>query len=127
VIIQKEAGVMKRVFLLSSHPLFGQGVESLLRQETGLDIVGRETDVEKAIERIKELRPDVVIVDCAEPACDAMSVLMRIWREGLETKVLGLNLQDNTLCVYRGEQRVVKEMQYLIEAIEYNPLPAERR
>jgi two-component system response regulator DevR len=117
---------MKRVFLLSSHPLFGPGVESLLRQETGLDIVGRETDVEKAIERIRELRPDVVIVDCAEPACDAISVLMRIWREGLETKVLGLNLQDNTLCVYRGEQRIVKEVKDLVEAVESNLFYEER-
>jgi hypothetical protein len=49
-----------------------------------------------------------------------MSVLMRIWREGLETKVLGLNLQDNTLCVYRGEQRIVKEVKDLVEAIEQN-------
>jgi len=47
---QKEVGAMKHVFVLSSHPLFGQGVESLLRQEKGLEIVGRETDVDKAIE-----------------------------------------------------------------------------
>ena len=46
---QKEAGAMKSIFVLSSHPLFGQGVEILLRQEAGLDIVGRETNVDKAM------------------------------------------------------------------------------
>jgi DNA-binding NarL/FixJ family response regulator len=114
----KEAGAMKRVIILFSHPLFGQGVESLLRRETGLEIVGRETDANKVIERIKELRPDVVIVDSADPACDPMPVVMRILREGVGTKVIGLNLQDNTMCVYRGEQRVVKEVKDLVEAIE---------
>ncbi len=39
---------MKRIFMLSSHPLFSQGVESLLRREAELEIVGRETDADKS-------------------------------------------------------------------------------
>jgi len=46
-------------------------------------------------------------------------------REGLETKVIGLNLQDNTICIYRGEQRVVKDVKDLVEAIEQSPLSPE--
>jgi chemotaxis response regulator CheB len=122
VTIQKEARAMRRVFILSSHPLFGQGVESLLHREERLEIVGRETDADKALERIKEIRPDVVILDCAEPACDPTLAVMRILREGLETKVIGLNFQDNTMCIYRGEQRMVKEVKDLVEAIEPSPL-----
>ena len=114
---RKETGVMKRVFMLSSHSLFGQGVESLLCQEAGLEIVGRETDADKAIGRIKELRPDVVIVDSGDPTCDPAPVVMRILREG-GIKIIGLDLQDNTLCIYRGEQRVVKCIEDLVEAIE---------
>jgi DNA-binding NarL/FixJ family response regulator len=109
---------MKRVIILLSHPLFSRGVESLLRRETGLEIVGRETDANKAIERMKELRPDVAIVDSADPACDPVPVVMRILKERVGTRVVALNLQDNTMCVYRGEQRVVKEVQDLVEAIE---------
>jgi DNA-binding NarL/FixJ family response regulator len=116
---------MKRIFMLSTHPLFSQGVESLLRQETGLEVVGRETDVDKAVERIRELQPDVVIVDSADPTCDPTLAVMRILREGVGTKVIGLNLQDNTVCIYRGEQRVVKEVKDLVEAIEHSPLSPE--
>lgn len=114
---------MKRIFMLSSHRLFSQGVESLLRRDTGLEIVGRETDVDKAIERIKELRPDAVILDDAEPKCDPTPAVMRILGEGLGTKVIGLNLQNNTICIYLGEQRVVRCTEDLIEAIEHNPIP----
>jgi DNA-binding NarL/FixJ family response regulator len=116
---------MMRVLILSNHPLFGQGVESLLRRETGLEIVGREADVDKAMERIKELRPDVVVLDSGDPACDLTPAVMRILREGVGTKVIGLNLQDNTICIYRGEQRVVKEVRDLVEAIEPSPLSPE--
>ena len=117
---------MKRIFMFSTNPLFGQGVESLLRRETGLEMVGRETDVDKAIGRIKELQPDVVILDSGDPACDLTPAVMRILREGVGTKVIGLNLQDNTICIYRGEQRVVKEVKDLVEAIESSPLSPDR-
>jgi DNA-binding NarL/FixJ family response regulator len=116
---------VKRIFILSSHPLFGQGVESLLRQEAGLDIVGRETDVDNAMERINELQPDVVILDCPEPGCDPTLAVMRILSEWVGIKVIGLNLQDNTMCIYRGEQRVVREVKDLVEAIEHSPLSPE--
>ena len=116
---------MRRVFILSSHPLFSHGVENLLRRESRLEIVGREADVDKAMERIKELQPDVVIVDSGDPACGLTPAVMRILREGVGTKVIGLNLQDNTICIYRGEQRVVKEVKDLVKAIEPSSLSSE--
>ncbi len=116
---------MKRVFILSTHPLFSQGVESLLRHEPGLEIVGWQADVDNAIERIKELQADVVILDSGDLACNLTPAVMRILREGGGTKVIGLNLQDNTMCIYRGEQRVVKEVKDLVEAIGPSPLSPE--
>jgi hypothetical protein len=114
---------MVRVFIFSCHPLFGQGVERLLCQETGLDIVGWETDVDKAFERIKKLKPDVVILESSDPAGDPTPAVMRILREGLGIKLVGLNLKDNTLCIYWGEQRVVKSIEDLVKAIEHSPPP----
>jgi len=70
-------------------------------------------------------QPDVVIVDSGDPADDPMPAVMRILREGVGIKVIGLNLQDNTMCIYRGEQRVVKEVKDLVEAIESSPLSPE--
>ena len=116
---------MRRVFILFSHPLFSHGVENLLRRESRLEIVGREADVDKAVERIKELQPDVVILDGGDPARDPTLAVMRILREGLGAKVIGLNLQDNKMFIYRGEQRVVKEVKDLVEAIESSPLSPE--
>ena len=112
---------MKRVFILSSHPLFSQGVESLLRRESNLEVMGCETDVDKALEYIKELQPDVVILDSGDPTCYPTLAVMRILREGVETKVIGLNLQNNAMCICRGEHRVVREVKDLVEAIEAQP------
>jgi TorA maturation chaperone TorD len=111
---------MKRVFLVASSTLFGRGVENLLRQEPAVELVGCETDAGRAVDQIKELRPDVVILDSSDPMCDRALAMMRILREGLGTKVIGLSLQDSTICIYRGEKRVAREMEDLMDAIEHN-------
>jgi hypothetical protein len=109
--------IMKRIFMISSHPLFGEGVEALLRQLGGIEVVGREADIDSAIAHIKELRPEVVIVDDGCPACDARIIVMRVLREQPGTKVVGLNLKDNTLCIYREEQRIAHGVEDLKSAI----------
>jgi DNA-binding NarL/FixJ family response regulator len=116
---------MKRIFMLSRHPLFSEGVESLLCGEAGLEIVGRETDLEKGLGRIRELRPDVVIVDNGDPMHDPLAAVMRILRESLGTRVIGLNLQDNMVCTYRGEQRIARGVEDLLEAIEADGFRSE--
>jgi DNA-binding NarL/FixJ family response regulator len=108
---------MKRVFMISSYSLFGEGVEALLRQECGIECVGREADVDLAMARIKELCPDVVVVDNGCPARDAAAIVTRIFQEQAETRVVGLNLQDNTICIYHGEQRTVHGIEDLKKAI----------
>jgi DNA-binding NarL/FixJ family response regulator len=114
----------KRVIMLFSHPLFGQGVETLLRRESGVEIVGRESDANRLLQRVKELRPDVVIVDGADPVCDPLPLVMRILTEVGGTRVIGLNLKDNSMFVYQGERRMVKAVHDLMQAIEEHALAA---
>jgi DNA-binding NarL/FixJ family response regulator len=43
--------------------MFQHGLESLLSQQDGVDIIGRTTNPDSALEQIKTLQPDVVIID----------------------------------------------------------------
>jgi DNA-binding NarL/FixJ family response regulator len=106
-----------RVFMLSSHPLFSRGVQSVLSQETGLEIVGLESDVEVAMERIKELRPDVIIVDSTMPDYDPQLVISRMLQNGSKSRVIGLNLHDNAMFIYRGEHRTAGGVEDLVQAV----------
>ncbi len=108
---------MVRVFMLSRLALFGQGVETLLCREEGVEIVGRETEIEVAIARIKQLRPDVVLLDTTLQAGDLASIAARIFTAQTNTRVIAMSLQDNTVSVFRGEQRTVHEIQDLMHAI----------
>ena len=109
---------MKRIFMLSGPTLFSEGVEIVLRQKCDVEIVGHEANVDTAIARIKELRPDVVIVDNGSAACTDGALVMRILQEQTGAKIVGLSLHDNTFSIYRGEQRELCRIEDLTRAIE---------
>ncbi len=115
---------MKRVFILSNHPLFGKGIESLLRWEEGLTIVGHEINPDRAMEQIKTLQPDVVIVDCNDAEAARALTVMRPFKQGARPCVIGLNLSDNTISIYHGEQRPVQDVRDLIAAVQSQVAPA---
>lgn len=107
----------KRVFILSRHSLFSQGIEILLAQEPGLEIVGRDTDFDAAAEFLQACPPDVVILNCDDPEPDLSPAVLCILRKRLGISVIGLSLHDNEIYVYRGEQKQVCQVEDLLEAI----------
>jgi DNA-binding NarL/FixJ family response regulator len=115
----------QRIFMLSSQPLFSQGVESLLAERGGLEIVGRETDAAKALACIRKSRPDVVIADSRDIASAPFSIVACLLKEDEHVKILVLNLEDQTVRVYRGEMREALNVDDLVDAIanESSPKP----
>ena len=96
--------------------MFSQGLESLLRKESHFDIVGREKDMGQALEQIKALQPDVVIVDTDNSHPGVTPIL----RANPGVKVISLSLQNNDLYIYGAKQWVARGTKDLVEAIEDN-------
>lgn len=107
----------KRVFILSRHSLFSQGIETLLAQDPELEIVGRETDFATAAEFLQACPPDVVILNCDDPEPDLSPAVLCILRKRLEIRLIGLSLLDNRIYVYQGEEKQVCQVEDLLEAI----------
>ena len=108
-----------RVFVVSEPSLFAEGLEGLLCEEPGLEIVGRETDPLQAVRRIKETHPDVVIVTDGEAATGLDAELLGLVREGLHMRIVEVHLQTNTLCIYCGEQQSIREVGDLAGTVQY--------
>ena len=98
-----------RVFILSSQSLFGLGIENLLRQ-AAVQVVGRESDLDRALQSIQELAPDVIILNSADTSCYPSATVFRLMNETVGTRIIKLNLKDNSVCIYREEQRQVEEV-----------------
>ncbi len=108
---------MKRIFMVSSYPLFCEGIAALLQRKDELELVGRETDVERAIHQIQLLHPDTVIVDSDNTVCETNSIVTRILQEETKIKIVRLNLHDNAMCVLHEEHRSIRDVEDLMTAI----------
>ena len=106
-----------RVFVLSGPSLFGNGIEGLLCEEPGLEIVGREMDPRQAVRRIRESHPDVIILADGEAARGLDAELLGLVREGFHMRIVEVHLATNTLCIYCGERQSIREVGDLVDAV----------
>ena len=107
-----------RVFMVSSHPLFGQGMEECLRQHTALAIAGQETSLATAARRVGQVQPDVILLDISHKAKDLATALLRFFRDRSGARVIGVDLQGNSVCIYREGHLVNQEVADLLEVIK---------
>jgi two-component system NarL family response regulator len=112
---------MTRVIIISNYLMFSYGLESLLREQDGLDIVACEQDIAQAIESIKELKPDVVILDCDDPAQHPTWGLMHILSIRPKIKVICMSLQSNNLRIFQARRWITKDVEDLLAAITDEP------
>ncbi len=112
---------MVRVFLLSSRGIFGQGLECLLRRQAEFEVVGHVADVDAAVEQICELKPAAVVVVDGDAEHDPAIIMARIAFSGFKVKVIGLDLNTNTLTLYRPEHHHVRRVEDLVTVITADP------
>lgn len=112
------SSTLKRICVLSRNSMFGRGIETLLAQEAGVEILRSDPELlHEPVEFLKQQRPDIVIVNCDHPEPELTGALKCILQERLNISVIGLSLQDNRIFVYRGEERQVRQVDDLLAAI----------
>lgn len=104
-----------RIFILTGHPLFAESVETLLRGQPGLNVVGVEEASPQAFSRVSELGPDVVLVVASGKEQDRL--VSQLFVEMTDIKVVGLNLDDNRIRIYYQQLKVGRQVEDLVEAI----------
>jgi TorA maturation chaperone TorD len=109
---------MKCVYMISSQLMFSAGLQTMLSEQSGIKIVGRDTDPVRALEQIRELHPDVVILDSKDLASTPGSIVADILREVPETKVISLNLENDRMRIFHGELRIAHGLDDLMQVIE---------
>jgi two-component system, NarL family, response regulator LiaR len=91
---------MIRVLIADDHKIVRQGLRFLLSQESGIEVAGEAADGLAALEAVRALRPDVVLLDLFMPGLDGIAVLKALQADGLASGVLVLtSSQDDAHLV----------------------------
>jgi DNA-binding NarL/FixJ family response regulator len=106
----------RRVFVLCRHLLFARALRTLIEQEE-IEVVGVETDEPPAMESIKLLKPEILVVETGEEGVLLDDILPYLVRESPGSRIIGLSLSQNEVEVYYGHQRQVRNAEDLPQII----------
>ena len=77
-----------RVFVADDHPVYREGIVRAVKERPDLELVGEAADGRAALDQIKDLEPDVAVLDIRMPGLEGTQVLSAIRRDGIATEVL---------------------------------------
>lgn len=79
-----------RVLIVDDHPVVREGLRAILEVRQGFEVAGEAGDGETAVERSRDLRPDVAIVDLRLPGLSGIEVTASIRRLDPNARILAL-------------------------------------
>ncbi len=89
------AGANDRVVLIDDHGLCRRGLAELLEHRAGIHVVGATAEPEAAVRLVRELKPDMIIMDLRMPQMNGFNLLKRLRAEGLDMPALVLTMSDS--------------------------------
>ena len=92
-----------RILIVDDHPLLREGIGLILQDRTDMIVVGEARDGAEALERFKELRPDVTLMDLQMPLMNGVEAITAIRSEFPDAKIL-------VLTTYSGDVQAVRAL-----------------
>ena len=83
-----------RVLVVDDHTLFRRGIAEVLAKQEGLEVVGEAADGLEAIEKTKELVPDVILMDLNMPRCSGLEAIQALQAEMPQVNILVLTISE---------------------------------
>jgi DNA-binding NarL/FixJ family response regulator len=88
-----------RVMLVDDHAVLRAGIRALLEDEADITVVAEADTGEQALERLKQAKPDVVVMDLDMPGMGGLEATRRIatMEDGPRVLILTLHAEDDFL------------------------------
>ena len=90
-----------RVLIVDDHPIVRQGLKRMIESESDLTVCGEAESESQARRAIRELNPDIVIVDLSLEDGDGLELVRDVHAHHPEVPMLVLSMHDETIYAER--------------------------
>ena len=80
--------------VVDDHTLFRRGIAAVLDDQKNLKVIGEAVDGLEAIEKAKEIAPDVILMDLNMPRCSGLEAIQALQTEMPQVNVLVLTVSE---------------------------------
>ena len=91
-----------RILIADDHPVVREGLFAMLSRESDFEVVGEAKDGIEAVNKAKELSPDVVLMDLRMPELDGVEAINQIKSAKPDTRFIILTTYSDDEYIFRG-------------------------
>ncbi len=98
-----DASKLIRILTVDDHPLLRDGIASLVNSEADMRIVAEASGGREAIERFREHRPDITLMDLRMPDMDGIEAMAKIIQQYPAARII-------VLTTYSGDALIIRAL-----------------
>lgn len=106
-----------RICIVYGDSLLAEGIVSMLRNAAGLEVMCMRVSEEDPLARLREMRPDITLVDQGDPLAASLLQSHHIYDQEPEAKLIIVDLNSNKISVHHKEETVVTGKDELVNAL----------
>jgi len=92
------------VLLVDDHAVVREGYRRLLERDGNIEVIGEADAADAALERFRELSPQVVVMDIALPGVSGVEAMRRMLAANAATRVLMFSMYEDAIFANRALQ-----------------------
>src|SRR6516165_1717535 len=91
-----------RIFSVDDHPLLHQGIATIIANEPDMSLVAEASNGREAIQRYREEKPDITLMDLSLPDMSGIDAMMAISAEFPEARIIILTTFEGDVAMQRA-------------------------
>lgn len=119
-----------KILIADDHKIIREGLRALIERQPGMEVIGEVGNGRKAVQLVRELLPDVIIMDIAMPDLNGIEATRQIVTKTPSVRVIALSMHSDKRFVvemlkagasgYLLKDCAFEELVYAIRAVTAN-------